>query len=199
MRIAVVILCYGLGLFASGGAGAGMATRVSAQEQKLYSPQPEHKLLERFEGEWKFERMSAPGEGAKPESLGSGEVRAEMLGGFFVVCRWSGKLYGGDYKAVQTLGFDVDKRAYAGTWVDSIMSYQWQLSGSYESDKKELVVEATGPGSSGGTKKYREQYKFDSADSMTIVAQMLNGEKWVTFMTTRLTRKKETKSDSPKK
>ena len=179
--------------------GLWMATMASAQEGKLYSPQPEHKLLERFAGEWKFERMSAPDDGSKPENLGSGDVRAELLGGFFVVCRWAGKLYGGDYKAVQTLGFDVDKSAYAGTWVDSIMSYQWQLNGSYESDNKEFVVQATGPGPSGGTKKYRERYQFHSADSITIVAQMLNGEKWVTFMTTRLTRKKDTKSDSPSK
>lgn len=172
------------------------ATAAPAQQEKLYTPQPEHKLLERFAGEWKFEKISAPEVGSNPQNLGSGEVRAELLGGFFVVCRWSGKLYGGDYKAVQTLGFDVDKSAYVGTWVDSIMSYQWQLTGSYARDSKELVVQAAGPGPGGGTKKYRERYQFDSAGSITIVAQMLNGEKWITFMTTRLTRKKDTKSDS---
>jgi len=176
-----------------------MAAIASAQQQKLYSPQPEHKLLERFAGEWKFEKMSAPDDGSKPENLGSEDVRAELLGGFFVVCQWTGKLYGGDYKAVQTLGFDVDKSAYSGAWVDSTMSYQWQLNGSYDRDNKELVVQATGPGPNGGTKKYRERYKFDSADSITIVAQMLDGEKWITFMTTRLTRKKDTKTDSPRK
>lgn len=175
------------------------ASFASAQEEKLYSPQPEHKLLERFAGEWTFERMSATDDGSKPENLGAGDVHAELLGGFFVVCRWTGNLYGGDYKAVQTLGYDVDKSVYAGTWVDSIMSYQWQLNGSYESDNKEFVVQATGPSPSGGTKKYRERYQFDSTDSISIVAQMLDGEKWVTFMTTRLTRKKDAKSDSPSK
>jgi hypothetical protein len=45
------------------------ATMASAQEEKLYSPQPEHKLLERFAGEWKFERMSAPDDGSKPEPM----------------------------------------------------------------------------------------------------------------------------------
>lgn len=172
---------------------------ASGQDEKLYTPQPEHKLLERFAGEWKFEKMSATDGASKPENLGSGEVNAELLGGFFVVCRWTGKLYGGDYKAVQTLGFDVDKSVYIGTWVDSIMSYQWQLNGSLENDNKELVVQASGPGPGGGTMKYRERYQFDSTDSITIVAQMLDGEKWVTFMTTKLTRKKDAKSDSPRK
>jgi hypothetical protein len=99
-------------------------SKATGQEAKLYSPQPEHKLLERFAGEWKFERMSATDGDSKPENLESGEMNAELLGGFFVVCRWSGKLYGADYKAVQTLGFDVEKSVYIGTWVDSIMSYQ---------------------------------------------------------------------------
>jgi hypothetical protein len=177
--------------------GFCMATMASAPEAKLYTPQPEHKLLERFAGEWRFEKLSAPAEGSKPVNMGSGDVRAEMLGGFFVVCRWAGQLYGGDYISVQTLGFDVAKSAYAGTWVDSVMSYQWQLSGSYDSESNELVVQATGPGPGGGTMEFRERYRFDSADSITIIAQMLDGEKWVTFMTTRLTRKQDTNPDSP--
>lgn len=170
-------------------------TMASGQEEKLYSPQPEHKLLERFAGEWTFERMSAPDDGSEPQNLGSGKVHAELLGGFFVVCRWTGSVYGADYKAVQTLGFDVDKSVYAGTWVDSFMSYQWQLHGSLESNTKEFIVLASGPGPNGGTKKYRERYQFESADSIAIVAEMFEGDKWVTFMTTNLARKKDTKSN----
>jgi hypothetical protein len=173
------------------------ASAAHGQQEKLITPQPEHKLLERFAGEWKFERLSVPDGASKPETLGSGEVHAEMLGGFFVVCRWTGNLYGTDYKAVQTLGFDVNKSEYAGTWVDSAMSYQWPLRGSVDNASKELVVEASGPNASGGTMKYRERYRFESNDSITITAQMLEGEKWVTFMTTNLTRKKDSKSNPP--
>jgi hypothetical protein len=36
----------------------------SAQESKLYAPQPEHELLKRFAGEWQFEKMTAPGGGS---------------------------------------------------------------------------------------------------------------------------------------
>jgi hypothetical protein len=176
-----------------------MATAACAREETWYSPRPQHALLQRFAGEWKFEKRSASEGGSEPETLGSGEVRAELLGGFFVVCHWTGNLYGGDYKAVQTLGFDVARSAYVGSWVDSIMSYQWPLSGSYEGDGKELVIQAIGPGPSGDTKTFRERYQFDSPDSITIVAQMLNGETWVTFMTTRLTRKNDARSSSPGK
>lgn len=167
----------------------------SAQESKLYTPQPEHELLKRFAGEWQFERKSASDDGSTPQKVGSGEMKAELLGGFFVVCRWSGNAYETDFDAVQTLGYDVDKEEYSGSWIDSIMSYRWQLSGSFEAKDNELVIAASGPSPNGGTTKFRERYRFNSTDSITVVAEMLQEEKWVTFMTTELTRKEKKKSD----
>jgi hypothetical protein len=72
-----------------------------------------------------------------------------------------------DYAAVQTLGYDVNKKAYSGLWIDNTMSYQWQLHGSLEADSKELVISASGPGPSGGTCKFRERY---SPDSITVTS-----------------------------
>ncbi|MDJ0836520.1 MAG: DUF1579 domain-containing protein [Acidobacteriota bacterium] len=162
---------------------------ISARIEALH-PQPEHELLKRFAGEWQFEKRSAPADGAPPQRVGSGSVEAEMLGGFFVVCKWSGDLYETDFKAVQTLGYDVDKGRYSGSWVDSIMSYRWQYDGSLEAVSKELVITAGGPGPGDDTAKFRERYRFDSADTITVVARMLQDGQWVTFMTTHLTRKK---------
>ena len=142
--------------------------KSSAQESKLYTPQPEHELLKRFEGAWRFEKLAAAADGSTPGKLGTGEIKAELLGGFFVVCKWSGNVYGNDYSAVQTLGYDVDKKAYSGLWIDNTMSYQWQLHGSWEADRKELVISASGPGPTGGICKFRERYQFKSADSITV-------------------------------
>src|SRR5262245_687503 len=160
-----------------------------AKEVNHFTPQPEHELLKRFEGAWKYERVSAAADGSAPQKIGTGEIKAELLGSFFVVSKWSGNDYGTAYSAVQTLGYDVDKKAYSGLWIDSTMSYQWQLHGSREADKKELVITASGPGPMGGICKFRERYQFKS-DSITVVAEMFQKENWVTFMTTQLTRKK---------
>jgi len=167
----------------------------SAQESKLYTPQPEHELLKRFAGEWQFERKSASDDGSTLQKVGSGEMKAELLGGFFVVCRWSGNAYETAFDAVQTLGYDVDQEEYSGFWIDSIMSYQWQLSGSLKAKGNELVIAASGPSPTGGTTKFRERYRFNSTDSITVVAEMWQDEKWVTFMTTELTRKEKRKPD----
>jgi hypothetical protein len=118
-----------------------------------------------------------------------------MLGSCFAICKWSGEVYGTKFKAVQTLGYDVSKRQYAGSWVDSLMSHQWQYAGSLDSKatkaKLVLVVEASGPDPSGGNTTFRERYQFKSADSIVIVAQMQQGTEWTTFMSTHLTRKKQ--------
>ena len=163
----------------------------SAQEPTLDAVQPEHKLLERLAGQWQFEKLLAAEEGAKPQSLGTGTISAELIGGFFVDCRWSGKVYDMDYKASQSLGYDIKQKKYTGSWIDSSMSYRWDLSGTVDEKSQELTITTSGPSSTGsGTCTFRERYQFESKDSITIIGEMRKGEKWVPFITTRLTRKR---------
>lgn len=164
----------------------------SAQESKRYAPQPEHELLKRFEGEWTFERFSEGADGSTPEKLGTGEISAGLLGELFVVSRWSGNLYGYDFSAVQTLGYDIDKEAYAGSWVDGFMNYQWQLEGSLDPDGKEFILASEGPAPDGGTTRFRERYRFESADAITVLAEMRQDGEWTSISNTRLARKQST-------
>jgi len=164
--------------------------KSSAQEPTLDKLQPEHKLLERLAGEWQFEKLTAAAEGSKPENLGTGIISAELVGGFFVVGRWSGKVYGANYKAVQSLGYNIKQKEYTGCWIDSTMSYRWELSGTVDEKSQELTITASGPSPTGGTCTFRERYQFNSADSITIIGEMKQGEKWVAFLRTRLTRKR---------
>jgi hypothetical protein len=165
-------------------------TTVSAQEPRLDLPQPEHGLLERLAGEWQFERQSVPGGGANPQTLGSGTISAELVGHFFVVSRWSGNVYGADYEAVQSLGYDIEQQKYTGDWIDSFMSFRWPLAGSVDAERQELTITTSGPAPTGGTATFRERYQFNSADSITITGEMRRGEAWVPFTTTLLTRKR---------
>jgi hypothetical protein len=162
---------------------------ASAQAPRFDLPQPEHTLLERLAGEWHFERLSVPREGAEPETLGTGTISAEMVGDFFVVSRWSGDLYGAEYKAVQSLGYDTERNRYTGDWVDSFMSFRWELHGAVDEESGELVLTTSGPTPTGGTGAFRERHRFHSADSITIIGEMERGESWIALSTTRLTRK----------
>jgi hypothetical protein len=163
---------------------------ASAQESRLVVAQPEHGLLERFAGEWHFERLSPPGEELEPQSFGAGTISAEMVGDFFVVSRWSGTVYGLDYVALQSLGYDIERETFTGAWIDSFMSYRWELSGTVDEESQELTLTTRGPAPTGGTTAFRERYRFDSADSITILGEMQRGERWVPITTTRLTRRR---------
>jgi hypothetical protein len=165
----------------------GMA---SAQEPRFDVPQAEHRLLERLAGDWRFERQSVPAEGAAPQNLGAGVISAEMVGDFFVVSRWSGTVYGADYEALHSLGYDIQQGRYTGSWIDSFISFRWDLEGTVDEESQELTMTTSGPAPTGGTATFRERYRFDSADSITIFGEMQRGERWVTFSTTRLTRQR---------
>jgi hypothetical protein len=167
---------------------ASHATMASAQEPRFDVVQPEHRLLERLAGEWQFERHSVPGDGAEPEILGAGTISGELVGDFFLVSRWSGNVYGFDYHAVQSLGYDIEGKQYTGQWMDSFISYRWDLSGTVDDASQELTLTTSGPAPTGRTATFRERYRFDSPDSITIFGEMQQGEGWVTFTATRLTR-----------
>jgi hypothetical protein len=114
---------------------------------------------------------------------------APCVGGFFVVSRWTGKVYGFEYMAVQSLGYDIEQKKYTGCWMDSFMSHRWELNGQVDEPSRELTLTTSGPGPTGGTMTFRERYEFHSADSITIIGEMRRGEQWVRFTTTHLTRK----------
>jgi hypothetical protein len=164
-------------------------TLVSAQEPRLDIAHPEHRLLERFAGEWQFERQGVSGDGSRPRVLGTGTISAEMVGDFFIVSRWSGKMYGADYKAFQSLGYDIEQRKYTGYWMDSFISFRWELTGTIDQESEKLTLSTRGLAPTVGTAAFRERYQFHSGDSITIVGEMQRGETWVAISTTRLTRK----------
>ncbi len=157
----------------------------------LVTPQPEHELLKHFAGEWQFERLSPAQDESEPDVVGQGTVSAEMVGEFFVDLRWSGEVYGSDYSAVMSLGYDIEGEAYTGSWIDSIISYRWELGGDVDDHSDELVLSTSGPGPAGGTAEYRERYQFDSDDAITIVGEMRRDDEWVNIVTTRLTRQED--------
>lgn len=156
----------------------------------LLSAQPEHELLQRMVGNWKFVKKSSPATG-EPEVVGTGTISAELIGEFFVVSRWRGLVYEVDFEAVQTIGYDVREQKYIGTWADSIMTHLWHFAGpvSEAENTKTLTLQATGPSPGGAIATFRERYLFRRPDSITVIAEMkTKGGTWQQFMTTELTR-----------
>ena len=168
---------------------------ASAFGQELPSfptPTKEHAFLEQFVGEWVTESEGTAGPG-QPSMKCSGEIKSRMLGGFWVVSETKGNMQGTVIDAIQTIGYDAEKKAYVGTWVDSMMGHMWKYEGEVDASGKVLTLEALGPNfmTAGKQTKFRDAYEFKSKDLIVATSSMLGEDgKWVTFMTGQYTRKK---------
>lgn len=166
----------------------GSLVSGSVLARDYFRAQPQHQFLERFEGEWSFEQFPATGGDSQPEALGSGSISTTRLGELFVVLNWSGQAYGLDYVALQTLGYDVERESYTGTWIDNLMNYRWQLEGAFGDDGEEFILSTEGPMPDGSLNQVRERLHFESDDVITIVAEMMQDGEWQAMYTSRMTR-----------
>jgi uncharacterized protein DUF1579 len=46
---------------------------------------------------------------------------------------------------ILTIGYDVEKKSYVGTWIDSHTGYLWKYTGKVDDDGKALTLETRGP------------------------------------------------------
>ena len=157
-----------------------------AQAKKPTAEIPaEHKLtgfdfLEQFEGAW-----STTAKGDDGEASGGSLVHCKPVGRMWMVMEHSGMMGGTKFSAIQTLGYDAEKKRFFGSWVDSMMSFTWQYEGVLDESGKKIILNATGPDMTDPKKvrDYRDAYEFVSDNEVTATSQIKNdaGE-WETMM-----------------
>lgn len=155
-------------------------------------PEPEHKWLEQFAGEWTTQTEALMGPD-QPPVKSDGTMSSRMIGGIWVTNEMKSEFMGIPTTGLQTIGYDPKKQKYVGTWVDSMMNHMWQYEGSVDSSGKKLTLDTEGPSFSekGKTTMYRDAYEFISKDEILATSSMLgdNG-KWVQFMSGTIKRRK---------
>ena len=170
----------------------GIAQMVAAQAPpSVPKPTEQHQLLKKFVGHWEMASQGVIGEGQPPVET-TATMKSEMLGEFWVVNVMEGNVAGMKFKGVQTIGYDVKKEKYVGTWIDSTNGHIWHYEGAVNETGQKLVLEAEGPNmmDSSKTSKYRDAYEFKSEDLIIATSSMQNSDgKWVTFMTGEAKRK----------
>ncbi len=159
---------------------------VPAQDpQAMPEPTKEHQWLKQFQGEWTTQQKGDLGPGQPPMAC-SGTITSRMVGGFWVVNEMKGDIMGVPMTGLQTIGYDVSKKKYVGTWVDSMTSFIWHYEGNVDETGKILTLEADGPNfmAEGKLTKFRDIYEFKPTGEIAIYSKMLGEDgKWVTFMT----------------
>ena len=98
---------------------ATLLTLVLAQDMTA-KPVKEHEVLKKFEGEWDS-TMKATMEPGKDPMVSKGKESCKLImGGLFLVTSLDAEMMGGKFFGHGILGYDVQKKKYTGSWVDSM-------------------------------------------------------------------------------
>ncbi|PYQ35343.1 MAG: hypothetical protein DMF55_07560 [Acidobacteria bacterium] len=102
-------------------AGKQMDEKAMMEMMAKYStPGPEHKALEQFVGTWDADVKMWMAPGAPPqESTGTAENKM-ALGGRFLEQHYEGTFMNQPFTGMGYTGYDLYKKQYIGTWMDSM-------------------------------------------------------------------------------
>ncbi len=173
---------------------AALATPVVATAQGPTEPVAEHKMLAAGAGTWNavLEMMGADGKPTK--STGTSVVKV-ICGGLWVTDDFAATVQGGPFHGHGVTGYDIDKKKFVGTWVDSMTSSVMTMEGTCDKDGKVMTMKGMSVGPDG---KPAEQTMVTTVkDANTRVFEMFfpgPDGKPMKFMTITYTRA-DTKSD----
>lgn len=156
-------------------------------------PQKEHQWLQKLVGEWTSEMVASMGPGKPPETFrGTESVRS--VGGLWMLCEGRSEMPGGDTSTTwMTLGYDLQKKQYVGTFIGSMMAHMWLYEGSLDAAQKVLTLNTEGPDFStpGKVSKYRDAIELRSDDHRVLTSHMLGDDgQWREIMTVHYRRTK---------
>ncbi len=146
---------------------------------------PPQKELDQLLGEWTMTGECDMGNGEPPmKSSGTESVRS--LGGLWVVCEGEGEMPGGGpCGMLMTLGYDIAKKCFVGSWAGSMMSGMFFYRGQLDASGKVLTLDTEGPSFSGdgSTAQYQDVITIKSANERQLHSQTLQPDgSWKRFM-----------------
>jgi hypothetical protein len=164
----------------------GLVASVSwAEEPSAPKPQKEHEWLAKLTGEWTTHEVG------QPEDKGQGSEVGRKIGPFWVLLEKKGPLPDGTtYTGILSVGFDVEKKKFVGSWFDSTSSLLWRYEGSLDAAAKSLTLEAVGPGFDGKPTNFRDVYTIEDDDKRRVTSFAEKDGKWVEYSAIQYKRKR---------
>jgi hypothetical protein len=162
------------------------------QDPAPAQPTEHHKWLHDLVGQWTAKSEMSMGPGTEPMRMESSET-VRSIGGLWIQAEGTATMNGQPFTTVMTLGYDANKGAFVGTWIDTMQTHMWVYRGTLDDAKKVLTLEAEGPSFTDPKKlaKYRDTIEMKSKDHRTLTSSLLGDDgKWTSFMTAHYHRKK---------
>jgi hypothetical protein len=156
-------------------------------------PVKEHQWLQKLLGEWTYEHDCDMGPD-KPAQKFRGTETVRPVGPVWIQCEGGGEMPdGGMAKTIMTLGFDPQKKKFVGSFIGSMMTYQWIYEGELDASGKKLTLDTVGPSftAEGKMTRYKDVIELVSDDHRTLTSIQLGDDgEWREFMKAHYRRKK---------
>lgn len=122
---------------------------AQAEWTKKMLPGEQHKLLEKFEGDFavKGKIWFVPDQ-PPVESTGEARLRT-IMGGRYLQERYEADLAGAEYQGQGIVGFDTVKGRYTSTWIDSQSTFITHMEGSADAAGTVLTMTGSAPQADG--------------------------------------------------
>jgi len=146
---------------------------------------PQHEWLHQFLGEWENTSETLAGPGGEPVEWSSTET-IRSVGGLWIVSDCLVETGGQHFAAMMTVGYDLRKGAFVGSWVDSAQMTLWSYVGQLDEERRVLTLEAEGPSmvNPSRTAQYRDQLELVGPDTKRMTSSVLEPDgSWSVFMT----------------
>ena len=146
-------------------------------------PQKEHEWLKQFVGEWDTEAevLMEPG---KPPVKMKGTESARLVGGFWLISELKGECFGVPMTGIMTVGYDVQKKKYVGTFICSASDWLCKYEGTVKGQVLTLDTEGPSFAGDGTTVRYQDVITLVDANTRTLHSQTLGQDgQWKRFMT----------------
>ena len=150
---------------------ASSAAVSFAQDAAPPAPGPELDVFKAEVGTWDVE-ITVFVDPEHPETS-KGKETNRMLGGFWLLTNFEGKMMGMDFKGHGMYGYDTEKKQYVGTWVDSVSSKKMEMVGTHDAASRTMTYEGMASGPDGKATKHvlKTQYTDDGGRVMTMHMQ----------------------------
>ncbi len=164
------------------------------------SPQHEHHWLEKLVGDWRVEGKATTPAG---EEKTEGEETVRSVDGLWFIAEGEGDMPGGNRgTTILTLGYDTMKKKYVGTFIGSMMTYQWVYEGQLDANERVLILDTMGPdfserGIGSQLVPYQDRIEFIDDDHRVLRSHRKGqGGQWEPFVEIHYYREKNTRASA---
>jgi len=161
--------------------------RLLAQE--MPKPGPEHELLKQDVGTWDATVEFWPAPGAPPE-ISKGVSSVSMLGGFWQVDEFTSTFMGQPFEGRGQTGWDPAKKAYIGSWVDSMTPSLMVSSSTYDAKTKTMTGWSEMDGPDGKPVKTKGVTEWKDPDTRVFTMYAPGGPDGKEWLNMRITYKR---------